>query len=242
MGFLPDIQQIMRKVPEDRQTLMFSATFPREIERMSATMLRDPERVTIGTVTKPVDTVHQLLYPVRPEDKNKLLVKLLKERNITSGLIFLRTKERTERVARMLRKKGFKAARIHGDLSQRQRQQALEGFRSGKYRLLVATDVAARGIDVEGISHVVNYDIPPTSEDYIHRVGRTARAQSEGDAITFVAPTDHTALETIERALGRNLPQEKWEDAPRILTMYHPPGSKRAAGRSSRISALRRKR
>ncbi|MBM3290829.1 MAG: hypothetical protein FJY92_11825, partial [Candidatus Hydrogenedentes bacterium] len=117
---------------------------------------------------------------------------------------------------------GFNVAAIHGDRSQRLREQALDGFRSGKYSILVATDVAARGLDIEGITHVINYDIPPTAEDYIHRIGRTARAQAEGDAITFVCPADHTALETIERALGRNLPRAEWDLAPPVLSLFTP--------------------
>lgn len=222
MGFLPDIRRIIRQLPGERQTMMFSATFPDEIARLTSEMMRNPERISVGPIARPVDTVRQLLYPVMPEDKTRLLVKILEEQHIASAVIFLRTKDRTERVANMLHKRGFKAAAIHGDRSQRQREQALDGFRKGKYSILVATDVAARGLDIEGITHVINYDIPPTAEDYIHRIGRTARAQAEGDAITFVAPAEHTALETIERALGRNLPRAEWDGAPTVLSLYTP--------------------
>jgi len=220
MGFLPDIRRILRQLPRDRQTMMFSATFPDEIARLTSEMMNDPERISVGPIARPVDTVRQLMYPVMPEDKTRLLVKIFEEQKIDSAVIFLRTKDRTERIAQMLHKRGFNAAAIHGDRSQRQREQALDGFRKGKYKILVATDVAARGLDIEGITHVINYDIPPTAEDYIHRIGRTARAHAEGDAITFVCPAEHTALETIERALSRNLPRAEWESAPPVLSLY----------------------
>ncbi|NUM56299.1 MAG: DEAD/DEAH box helicase [Candidatus Hydrogenedentes bacterium] len=228
MGFLPDIRRILRQLPRERQTMMFSATFPDEIARLTSEMMNSPERISVGPIARPVDSVRQLVYPVRPEDKTRLLLKILEEQQITSAVIFLRTKDRTERVGHMLHKRGFNAAAIHGDRSQRQREQALDGFRKGKYSILVATDVAARGLDIEGITHVINYDIPPTAEDYIHRIGRTARAQAEGDAITFVCPADHTALETIERALGRNLPRAEWEDAPPVLSLFVPKESAKA--------------
>jgi len=184
-----------------------------------------------------------LIYPVRPEDKTRLLLKILDEQKIDSAVIFMRTKDRTERVGHMLHKRGFKAAAIHGDRSQSQREQALDGFRKGKYSILAATDVAARGLDIEGITHVINYDVPPTAEDYIHRIGRTARAQAEGDAITFICPSDHTALETIERALGRNLPRAEWEDAPPVLSLFQPKETAKAkAGPRRPVRRLLRRR
>ncbi len=243
MGFLPDIRRILRQIPRERQTMMFSATFPDEIARLTSEMMTDPERVSVGSVARPVDSVRQLIYPVRPEDKTRLLLKMFEEQQITSAVVFLRTKDRTERVGQMLHKRGFKAAAIHGDRSQRQREQALDGFRKGKYSILVATDVAARGLDIEGITHVINYDVPPTAEDYIHRIGRTARAQAEGDAITFVCPSDHTALETIERALGRNLPRAEWADAPPVLSLYSPKEAAKAkAGPRRPVRRLLRRR
>ena len=186
--------------------------------------------------------MRQALYPVHHGDKPSLLMNILreKEQEITSALVFLRTKQRTDRLAQILRKAGFPATTIHGDLSQRQREAALKGFRGGKYRILVATDVAARGLDVDGISHVFNYDIPPTAEDYLHRIGRTARAQAEGDAITFVCPDEYNALYTIEAALGRNLPRETYDGAPPVLSLFHPPGSRPAAVRRGLGSASRR--
>lgn len=227
MGFLPDIQRIMAKLPKDRQTLMFSATLPDEIRRLAEGMLRDPQRITVGTISKPVDTVRQRLYPVNAERKTTQLFKILETQTVQSALIFLRTKERTERLAHALKKKGYKIAQIHGDRSQSQRQQALNGFRSGKYTILVATDVAARGLDIDGVSHVFNYDIPLSPDDYIHRIGRTARANAKGDAITFVCPGEFQALAAIERVLGHNVPREEDENSPRVISLFQEPGTKR---------------
>ncbi|MDK1022242.1 MAG: DEAD/DEAH box helicase [Candidatus Hydrogenedentes bacterium] len=243
MGFLPDILRILQKLPEDRQTLMFSATFPDAISRLSKRMLRDPERVSAGEIEKPVAAVRQLLYPVRQEHKSRLLLELLEKEDPGPALIFLRTKIRTETLAHVLKKKGHNVAQLHGDRSQAQRQQALDGFRKGKYDILVATDVAARGLDIEGITHVFNYDIPPNPEDYIHRIGRTARAEAEGDAITFVTPAEFQALGAIEKALGHNIPRDEWDDAPRVLSIYRPIKPKRgtARRRASSRRLLRRR-
>ncbi len=231
MGFLPDILRILEKLPKDRQTLMFSATFPDAISRLSERMLRDPERVSAGAIEKPVDTVRLLLYAVRQEHKSRLLLELLEKEAPGPTLIFLRTKVRTETLAHVLKKKGFNIAQLHGDRSQSQRQQALDGFRKGKYDILVATDVAARGLDIEGITHVFNYDIPLNPDDYIHRIGRTARAEAEGDAITFVTPAEFQALGAIEKALGYNIPREEWDGAPRVLSIYRPIKAKRGTAR-----------
>ncbi len=240
MGFLPDLQRIVRQLPTDRQTLMFSATFPNEIARMANTMLRNPEKISVGAISKPVDAVRQELYAVHQHDKPKLLQRILEEEDITSALIFLRTKQRTEQLASILKSKEYSMAQIHGDRTQFQRQRALDGFRSGKYRILVATDVAARGLDIEGVSHVINYDIPLSPDDYIHRIGRTARAEREGDAVTFVCPDEYKPLESLERALGYNIPRVEWEGAPRLLTLFRPNGA-RAKGAASRGARTRRR-
>ncbi len=245
MGFLPDLRFIIRKLPRDRQTLMFSATFPNDIARLAADMTRDAVRVAVGPLSKPVDAVRQVVYTVQHPDKNRLLVKILKEEKIESALVFLRTKIRTDHLARILKRHGFKVQAIHGDRSQSQREHALDGFRQGRFRFLLATDVAARGLDVEGISHVINFDIPQNADDYIHRVGRTARASAEGDAITFVSPDEMMPLAAIEQALGRNLPRAEWEGAVPVLTMYHPKGTpgavaKRAPSRRGRGLMRRR--
>jgi len=232
MGFLPDIQRILRYLPRERQTLMFSATFAPELERLTQDMMHEPKRVTVGAVAMPVESVRQLVVPVREENKTRMLLDLLKEEEIESGLIFLRTKLRTDRLAHALKRAGYKAAPIHGDLSQKLRQRALEGFRKGKYDILVATDVAARGLDIDDISHVINYDIPLTPDDYVHRIGRTARADREGDAVTFVTPTEHAPLGAIERTIGYNIERKEYEGAPRILSLFTPASAaRRSRGR-----------
>jgi ATP-dependent RNA helicase RhlE len=213
MGFMPDMKSIIGKLPKDRQTMMFSATFPQEIARLAGDFQRDAVRVEVGTVLKPVDAVTQTVYTVQPDQKMELLAKVLGGPGVDTALVFIRTKHRTDRVAKILKRDGFKAQAIHGGRSQSQRQQALDGFRNGKFNVLVATDVAARGLDIYGITHVVNFDIPKTTEDYVHRIGRTARAKATGDAITFVCPEDAKGLRDIERELGKSIPQAEWEGA-----------------------------
>ncbi len=220
MGFMPDIRRILRSMPRERQTMMFSATFPREIEQLASSMQQDPVRVESGPVAKPTESVRQGVYTVVQTQKLDLLTQLLDDPSVRSALVFLRTKHRTDRVARALHARGLKVQAIHGGRSQGQRQQAIDGFRQGRYRILLATDIAARGLDVKGVTHVVNYDVPATSEDYIHRIGRTARASAEGDALTFVSPEECMALGTIERALGRNLPRHEWEGAVPVMSLY----------------------
>lgn len=236
MGFLPDIMRILERLPDDRQTMMFSATFPDQIARLADRMMHEPERVEVGRVAKPVEKVRQVLYPVRQPDKTRLLLYILDEEKPDSALIFLRTKAGTEGLANVLKKKGYKIAQLHGDRSQGQRQHALEGFRKGKYDLLVATDVAARGLDIEDVTHVINYDIPLNPDDYIHRIGRTARAEKEGDAITFVTPGEWQPLGAIEKTLGANIPREEWEDAPRVISTFKPGESRtRRRGTTRRV-------
>ncbi len=226
MGFLPDIRRILSRLPAKRQTLMFSATFADEISVLAREMLKDPKRVTIGETTKPVDTVRQVIYPVRQEDKSSLLLSVLKQEKPDSALIFTRTKHRTDRIGKMLRSSDFKVAVIHGNRTQNQRQHALDGFKNGQYQILVATDVAARGLDVDGISHVINFDIPDGADAYIHRIGRTGRAQATGDAITFVTPEDRATLHDIEKKIGRHLPKKACENLP-VNTVDLPAGRQR---------------
>jgi ATP-dependent RNA helicase RhlE len=246
MGFLPDVRRILEKLPQERQTLFATATFPRAIHRLAEDMQKDPVRIEAGQLEKPVETVRQQLYTVQPHQKMTLLRKILHEQHIESALIFLRTKMRTERVTKSLHKAGYKAQAIHGDRNQKQREQALEAFRSGRVPILVATDVAARGLDISGITHVINYDIPENPDDYLHRIGRTARASAEGDAITFVTPNDHTALEAIERVLGHRLPREEWEGAVPVLSLYSGPeeaeAMKKKARKRTRARGLLRRR
>src|SRR5581483_5317824 len=189
MGFLPDMRRIMAKLPRQRQTLLFSATMPEEIRKLAHEWLRDPTTVQIGAL-EPVTTVSHYLYPVKEHLKSELLLELLKHTAGGSVLIFTRTKHRAKRLDQRLQKAGFSATSLQGNLSQNRRKQALDGFREGKYDLLVATDIAARGIDVSQISHVINFDIPNTPEAYTHRIGRTGRAAKTGDAFTLVTDQD----------------------------------------------------
>jgi ATP-dependent RNA helicase RhlE len=245
MGFLPDILRIIEQLPENRQTLMFSATFPEPIARLARRMMYEPERVTIGGISKPVETVRQLLYPVEQTQKTQLLLRLLEEEEPGPTLIFLRTKAATEVLSHTLKKKGYKIAELHGDRSQGQRTQALKGFREGKYDILVATDVAARGLDIEDVTHVFNYDIPLNPDDYVHRIGRTARAQKEGDAITFVTPGEWQALGSIEKALNMNIPRAEYDGSPRVLSVYKangPAGSRRRSTTQRVVKRGRRRR
>ncbi len=213
MGFLPDIKRVLKVLPQKHQTMMFSATFSPEIATLAREFQHDPVRVEVARSATPVDSVRQNVYTVEQNGKLNLLTRLLKEGHVDSALVFLRTKYRTERIAKQLHQAGFKAQSIHGGRTQGQRQRALDGFRTGRYNILVATDVAARGLDIDGITHVFNFDIPNSSDDYIHRSGRTARANADSDAITFVTPEDHETLGSIERTLGKKLQREDWEGA-----------------------------
>lgn len=200
MGFLPDIKRILKQLPSQRQTLLFSATMPPEIRGLAADILRDPVTVQVDTVA-PAATVTHALYPVPQHLKTPLLMELLQHTSTESVLIFTRTKHRAKRVGEQLEKAGYRAASLQGNLSQNRRQEAMDGFRDGSFQILVATDIAARGIDVSQISHVINYDIPDTSEAYIHRIGRTGRAARSGDAFTLVTSDDTAMVRAIERVL-----------------------------------------
>jgi ATP-dependent RNA helicase RhlE len=213
MGFLPDVRRILRHLPAKRQTLFFSATMPAEIAKLSREMLRSPVTINVHRQAAPATGVTQTVYPVRGDRKNSLLVEMLNSRDeMASVLVFTRTKQRTNRVHEFLQANRIPAARIHGNRSQSQRMQALEGFKTGRYRVLVATDIAARGIDIDELSHVINLDVPHLSDDYIHRVGRTARAGALGHAFTFVSPEEEQDLKTIERAIGKHLPRVVVDD------------------------------
>ncbi|HVT43826.1 MAG TPA: DEAD/DEAH box helicase [Thermoanaerobaculia bacterium] len=207
MGFLPDIRRVLKHLPSKRQTLFFSATLPPPIVALSREMLRNPAMISIERRAEPAIGIAQTVFPVSQESKMPLLETLLERGEIRSAIVFTRTKHRANRVFEQLERQKVNVARIHGNRSQVQRTEALAGFKSGRYRILVATDIAARGIDVEALSHVVNFDVPNVPEDYIHRVGRTARAELTGDAITFVAPDEEGDLRAIERAIGKRLPR-----------------------------------
>jgi ATP-dependent RNA helicase RhlE len=207
MGFLPDIRRVLRHLPPRRQTLFFSATMPAPIQALTRELLRNPEAIQLERKPAPAVGITQAVYPVPQELKSALLVRLLAGGEMQQALVFTRTKHRANRLAEHLARAGIKAERIHGNRSQPQRTEALAGFKGGKYRVLVATDIAARGIDVEALGHVVNFDVPTAAEDYIHRVGRTARAEATGDAFTLVSPEEEAELRSIERALGKRLPR-----------------------------------
>ena len=204
MGFLPDIRRILRHIPTKRQTLFFSATMPPLIAALARDMLHQPVAIDVARPSTPAVGITQAVYPVSQGLKAALLVRLLGQ-EINEALVFTRTKHRANRLADHLVKAGIKTERIHGNRSQPQRTQALAGFKSGRYRVLVATDIAARGIDVVGLPHVVNFDVPAVPDDYVHRVGRTGRAEAVGSAFTFVAPDEESDLQAIERAIGRRL-------------------------------------
>jgi len=205
MGFLPDVKRILKQLPAKRQTMLFSATFPPEIEKLASQTLTHPKRVAIG-LSRPAYTVSHALYPVPQHLKTALLLTLLRQTDTQSVLVFTRTKHRAEKLSRQIGQAGFRATSLHSDRSQGQRQSALAGFRSGHFQVMVATDIAARGLDVEGISHVINFDMPATADDYIHRIGRTGRAEHTGDAITLVNPDDKDMVRSLEKIMGKPLP------------------------------------
>jgi len=208
MGFLPDIRRILKQLPSERQTLMFSATMPDDIRRLSGEILRRPVTVQIGHLA-PVETVSHALYPVPEHLKTSLLTALLRATDTDSVLVFARTKHRAKRLAEHLVSSGFSAACLQGNLSQTRRQAALDGFREGSYQILVATDIAARGIDVTRISHVINYDMPDTADAYTHRIGRTGRVERLGDAFTLITAEDAEMVQAVERVVGVRLERRK---------------------------------
>lgn len=211
MGFLPSIRQVVRALPKQRQTLLFSATLSREIESLTKEFQHSPKLIQIGRRSNPAETVTQFIYEVPGHLKMSLLTHLLRDETLNMVLVFSRTKHGADRIARQIEQKGIRTAALHANRSQSQRLRALKDFKSGAVRVLVATDIAARGIDVDGISHVVNYDFPMHAEDYVHRIGRTGRAQAVGDAISFVTPEDRDALRSLERFIGRGIVRKQAE-------------------------------
>jgi ATP-dependent RNA helicase RhlE len=203
MGFLPDVKRIVAAVPKDRQTLLFSATMPPPIQALAASIQRRPETVEVGERRNPAKSVTQHVYPVEQGDKMDLLLHVLRTEPVENVLVFSRTKHRADRITKKLNQQGVTALALHSNRSQNQRQRALAAFREGEVQVLVATDIAARGIDVDGISHVINFDTPNVAEDYIHRIGRTGRAQATGDALTFFSQDEEAYLRDIERHTGQ---------------------------------------
>jgi ATP-dependent RNA helicase RhlE len=236
MGFLPDIQRIIRKLPQERQTLFFSATMPKVIRRLANEELKNPQTVQIGAI-RPAKTVSHALYPVTPKLKKNLLLHMLETTATGRVLIFTRTKYRARNLARDLKKNGYRAAELQGNMSQNQRQRAIDGFRKGRYDILAATDVAARGIDIDEISHVINFDMPDTADAYTHRIGRTGRAQNNGKAFTFAVEDDEAMVRQIERSIGSPIERRRLdgfdygvfqpERVPEVKLAYSTPRGRR---------------
>jgi ATP-dependent RNA helicase RhlE len=209
MGFVKDVRRIVGPLPKKRQTMLFSATISPEVQNLAADMLKSPKVIQIGRPRNPIDTITQHIYEVEKTLKMDLLLHMIEDWRMFSVLVFSRTKYGADKISRRLKRAGVVAVSIHSGRTQNQRQQALDGFRSGKYQVMVATDVAARGIDVEGISHVINYDVPTHAEDYVHRIGRTGRAEATGDAITFVSSEEKKYLREVGKFIGRKLTPQK---------------------------------
>ncbi len=237
MGFLPDIRRVLRHVPKPRQIFFFSATMPPPIEALTREILDSPARIALQRKAAPAQGISQSAYPVPSALKGSLLVELLTTGHMDDALVFTRTKHRANRLTQLLKHHGVSAERIHGNRSQTQRTKALRGFKEGAFRVLVATDIAARGIDVEALGHVVNFDVPAVPEDYIHRVGRTARAEATGEAFTLVAPEDEADFARIERAIGSRLPRIRVEG----FAYDAEPGTPLEVPRRERISAIRKR-
>jgi ATP-dependent RNA helicase RhlE len=223
MGFIHDVKRIIQKCPTKRQTLFFSATVPPEIAAVASFALKDPVRVEIGVARSVTTLITHAIYQVQQEQKFELLEALLAAIDFNSVLVFSRTKHGADRIARRLREANHSVAVLHANRSQNQRMEALEGFRSGRYEVMVATDIAARGIDVAGVSHVINYDVPENPEDYVHRIGRTGRAQAVGDAFTLATPENSSDVRAIERFIGQEIPRLKLEGFVYKSASSYPP-------------------
>ena len=212
MGFLPDVRRIVDRCPRQRHSSLFSATIPPQIETLIQWAMKDPETVEIGLRRSPAETVKHVVYPVAEDQKTDLLRALLDQVKYDSVIVFCRTKNRADRIGHMLKKNNHAVATLHSNRTQREREQALKGFREGRYEVLVATDIAARGLDVADVSHVINFDVPQHPEDYVHRIGRTGRAQALGDAFTLMVAEDASHMAAIERFIGRKIERVKLEN------------------------------
>ena len=214
MGFLPDVRRIIEKCPKQRHTSLFSATIPPEIETLIQWAMKNPEIVQIGARRSPAETVRHVVYPVADEQKSELLLALLAEVNFDSAIVFCRTKQRADHVTQLLKRNQHAVAVLHSNRTQREREEALRGFRDGRYEVLVATDIAARGLDIADVSHVINYDVPQHPEDYVHRIGRTGRAKATGDAFTLMVAEDRQHIAAIERFIGCRIERVKLKGFP----------------------------
>jgi len=223
MGFIRDVRRIIAAVPANRQTMLFSATVTPEISNLAQGVQRSPVMIQIGRPRNPIETINQHIYMVEKDRKIGLLLQLLQNGDMTSVLVFSRTKHGADKINRHLERANVESVAIHSGRTQNQRQRALDGFKNGEYRVMVATDIAARGIDVEGISHVINFDVPAIPEDYIHRIGRTGRAEMTGDAITFVSSEEHKQLRQIERFIGKDIPVIECPGFTYVHIKFEPP-------------------
>ncbi|MFV0337352.1 MAG: DEAD/DEAH box helicase [Chthoniobacterales bacterium] len=234
MGFLPSVRKIIQACPKERQTLLYSATVPDEIGRLATWCLRDPEKIEIGAQRSPAETVTHAIYPIAMDQKFDLLLALLEKTHYHSVLIFSRTKDGADRIANQLGQANHSVAVLHSNRNQTERVKALEGFKSGKFEIMVATDIAARGIDIAGVSHVINYDVPQHPEDYVHRIGRTGRAQTEGDAFTIMTVEELDHVASIERFIEQKIPREKLEGFKYAYTSLFDEKAARNAMRNAR--------
>lgn len=216
MGFIKDVRKIIAALPQHRQTMLFSATMSSEVKTLAAGVQKSPKMIQIGQQRNPIETITQHIYPVRKDQKMDLLQQMLASGQMTCVLVFSRTKHGADKINHRLERAGIRSVAIHSNRTQSQRERAMAGFKAGKFQVMVATDIAARGIDVEGISHVVNFDVPAFAEDYLHRIGRTGRATATGDAITFVSTEEEKYFHQIEKFIGRRLPMEKCPEFVRI--------------------------
>ena len=224
MGFLPDVRRIVERCPRQRHTSLFSATIPPQIETLIQWAMKNPETIEIGARRTPAETVKHVIYPVADSQKSDLLLELLKRVNYNSVLVFCRTKYGADRIAGLLKRNNHAVAVLHSNRTQREREQALKGFRDGRFEVLVATDIAARGLDIADVSHVVNYDVPQHPEDYIHRIGRTGRAEASGDAFTIMTAEDASHVFAIERFISQKIPRVKLENFDYKYTMLFEEG------------------
>jgi ATP-dependent RNA helicase RhlE len=235
MGFMPDVRRIIDKCPKNRQTLLFSATMPPEIAKLTEWALRDPEKIEIGGRRSPAETVTHALYPVAAVQKFDLLIEILEQTHYNSVLIFVRTKVNADRIAGRLESAGHTVAVMHSDRSQGERTAALDDFRTGRREVMVATDIASRGIDVSSITHVINYDVPQHPDDYVHRIGRTGRAQAEGDAFTLMTAEEAPDVTAIERFIGQAIPRVKLPNFKYVYSLALDDKAKHVVGRAGNI-------
>ena len=239
MGFLPDVRRILDRCPRQRHTSLFSATVPPQIETLIQWAMKDPETVEIGARRSPAETVKHVVYPVAEEQKSELLLALLDEVNYDSVIIFCRTKHGADRVAARLKKSNHAVAVLHSNRTQKEREQALQGFRNGLFEVLVATDIAARGLDIADVSHVINFDVPQHPEDYVHRIGRTGRAQSSGDAFTIMVAEDRQHMAAVERFIGKQIERVKMPKFNYTYTTLLDEKQDKNAGFPGKVQAVR---